>query len=140
MGELSMGTVDVAPAAVEVDDRLDLVIEQSVHRVAAGGLVLELAGAAALHPAVGPQLAEVELPARPPEAPARRGSVVDQPKERLFGGRVDPGRDSATQPQRPFPSTSISCTAISFRASPSRAASARAASSSKSRSFARRPG
>jgi hypothetical protein len=53
----------------------------------------------------------------------------------VFGGRVDPSRDSATQPQGSFPSARVNLTAISARAVRSRSASARASSSSMSRCF-----
>src|SRR4029453_246777 len=66
--------------------------------------------------------------------------LLKQVQQPGLGGLIHPGRDPATQPQRPFPSTSTSRTASSWSASPSRAASARAASNSTSRLAACTPG
>jgi hypothetical protein len=130
VGELSVRAVHVAPLVVELHDLGHLVIEQAVQRAAAGGAVGQLAALSAPHPAVRPHLFELELTAGAGEAPAGVGGGVEQFQEGLLGGRIDSERDLATQPQRPFPSTSINLTAISLSASPRRTASARAASSS----------
>jgi hypothetical protein len=53
----------------------------------------------------------------------------------VFGGRIDPSRDSATQPQGSFPSARVNLTAISAKAVRNRSASALASSSSMSRCF-----
>ena len=130
MGELSVRAVHVAPLVVERHDLGYLVVEQAVQRTASRGAVSQLAALSAPHPAVGPHLFELELTASAGEAPAGIGGGVEQFQEGLFGGRIHSERDLATQPQRPFPSTSISVTAISLSASPRRSASDRAASSS----------
>jgi hypothetical protein len=140
VGELSVRAVDVTPLVVERHDLGHLVVEQAVHGAAARRLVVEGPDAAPAHPAIGAGLAEIELRARPAKAPAGVGGSLEQVEQRLLGGRVDTGGDVATQPQCPFPSTSMSFTAISLSASPRRAASARAASSSKSRALDLDPG
>lgn len=75
-------------------------------------------------------LAEFELMAGAAHRPPGIDRVVKQAEQPGLGGRVDPVRDPATQPQRPFPSTRVNRTAISLSASDSRAFSALAAASS----------
>ena len=140
MGELAVRAVDLAPLVVEPDDLGHLLGQQPMHGLSAGSSVGELAVGPALAPAVGPDLTQLQLPARPPEAPALVGGLGDEVEQSFLGDRVDTSGDPATQPQRPFPSTSMSLTAISLRASPRRSASARAASSSRSRSLPWLPG
>jgi hypothetical protein len=120
VGELSVGAVDVAPLVVKRHNRRHLVGQQAVERVATGGPVLQLAGGPAPHPPISPVLGQLQLEARPPKAPARLDGIVEQTKQGLFGGRSDTARDRTTQPQRSFPSTTMSFTAISFSASPRR--------------------
>ena len=71
MGELAMGAVDFCPLVVDGDDLGDLVGQQAVHGIAPRDVVFELSGGPAAPPAMGPHLAEFQLGARPPKAPAR---------------------------------------------------------------------
>ena len=79
---------------------------------------------------MSPDLADLEHTARSPDRPAALDSVVEQVQQAGLGGRIDATWDTATQPQPPFPSTSVSFTASSLHASESRATSAWACSSS----------
>ena len=115
---------------IEGDDLGDLIIEEAVHRAATGCTIGELAGGPPVDPAVVADLAQLELVARSPEAPTGVGSVSDEIEQGCLGDLIAAARDSATQPQRSFPSTNINLTAISLGTSPSRATPARAASSS----------
>lgn len=99
-----------------------------MHRRPAGRLVGQRTDGSAADPAVRPYLAEFEFVADAADRPALLDGLVEQGEQPGFGGRVDPPRDPATQPQRPFPSTSISLTAISVSASDSRLTSALASS------------
>lgn len=75
-------------------------------------------------------LAEFKFGSDTADRPPLLDGLVEQIEQPGLGGRVDPPRDPATQPQRPFPSTSISLTAISVSASDSRFTSDLASSSS----------
>ena len=79
---------------------------------------------------MGTDLAELEDTAGAADGPAGIERLVNQVQQPGLGGRVDPVRDPATQPQPPFPSTIVSLTASSLHASDNRAISALAASSS----------
>ena len=107
MGELAMRAVDLAPLVVQRHDLGHLVVEETVHRAAARRPVGQFAGRSALHPAVGAYLAQLELAARPPHTPAGVDRVGDEVEQPCFGDLVDAAGDRATQPQRSFPSTSI---------------------------------
>ena len=73
---------------------------------------------------------ELEVVAGAAQRPAGIECLVEQVEQPGFGGRVDTAWDLATQPQPPFPCTSMSLTAISLTVSESRATSALASSSS----------
>ncbi len=77
-----------------------------------------------------PDLFELECSAGVADAPTRIDRFGDEVQQASFGDRVDPAWDAATQPQPPFPSTSVNFTASSLQASESRATSALACSSS----------
>lgn len=130
MGELAVGPVDLAPLIEQREDLRSLLGQDAVHRTPARGPVDQRPESPAGHPAVGADLAELEHPASPSQRPAPLDRGVEQVQQAGLGGRVDPVRDSATQPQPSFPSTSVSLTANSLQASDSRAISAFAASSS----------
>ena len=140
MGQLAVRAVGLAPFLEQRQDRLGLLGEQAVHRGSTRRGISQAPHAAPGPPPVRTDLTELELVAGPPHRPAPRDGLVDQVQQSRLRGRLDPGRDRATQPQPPFPSTSISFTAISLTVSPRRATSALAASSSKSRSLAPTPG
>ncbi len=76
MGELAVRAVDLSPLVVERHDLGVLLGQQSVHRIAARGPVLQVMVAAPLGPAVGPHLAQLQLPARRPEAPPGVGCLI----------------------------------------------------------------
>src|ERR671913_1615332 len=135
-----MRVVELAPLVEQRHDLGDLPVEQAVHRAATRGLVGELVGGPPAQPPVHADLAQLQDSAGVSHRPALPACLLEQGQQPSLGGLIHPGRDPATQPQRPFPSTSISLTAISLSASPSRAASARAASSSRSRLAACTPG
>ena len=130
MRELAVGPVDLAPLLEQGQDLFCLLRQDAVHRGPAGLGVGELAAGPAGVPAVGPDLPELEDRAGPSDLPARPDGFVDQVEQARLGGRVDAPGDPATQPQPPFPSTSVNFTASSLQASESRAISAFAASSS----------
>ena len=130
MGEFAVGPVELAPLVEQRQDLLGLLGQQPVHRGPARRLVGQLAAGSSGDPAVCPPLRQLHAPARPAQGPARLQGLIKQVQQGGLGGRADRVRDPATQPQPPFPSTSISLTAISFRASDSRATSALASSSS----------
>ena len=140
MGELAVGAVDLAPPVEQRHDLGDLPVQQPVQRAAARTAILQLVGGAAAKPPVGPHRAKLQHPAGRTELPAGRHRLLDQVQQAGLGGRLDSGWDPATQPQRPFPSTSSSFQASSLSASPSRAASALACASSRSRSLECVPG
>jgi hypothetical protein len=73
-----MRAVDLAPLVVERHDLGHLVLEQTVHGTAAGATVGQLAGRSPVGPAVGPDLAELQLPTRSPPAPAGVGGRIEQ--------------------------------------------------------------
>lgn len=98
MGELAVGAVDLAPLVVELDDLGHLLGKQAVHGAAAATTVFQLAIGPALHPAVGPDLVEFEIPAPPPHAPPRLGGVGDEVEQGCRGERVD---TSGTRPLSP---------------------------------------
>src|SRR5204863_6180384 len=114
-GEVAMRAADLARLVVQRHDLGHLVVEETVHRVGPGPAVGQLSGGAALGPPPRPTLAELQLTAGAPERPAGLDGVGEQVQQVGLGGLVDAGGDSATQPQRPFPSTSINLTAISLR-------------------------
>ena len=130
MGELTMRTVDLSPLIEERQNLGLLGGEQTVYRGSSRSLVDQLAPGSAGQPTVCSAFGEFELAAGSAQGPALVERVADQVKQAGLGGRLDPGGDSATQPQPSFPSISISLTAISFNASPKRAFSALASSSS----------
>ena len=101
-----------------------------MHGCAAGALVVEGTALPTVQPSVGAAFGELQIVTGPPQRPSGLDSVVEKIEQRSLGGRIDTAWDSATQPQRPFPSTSVSFTAISLSASESRATSALASSSS----------
>ena len=137
VGELAMRAVDLAPLVEQRQDLGDLLVEQPVHRRPARRRSASCPAARrASQRCARTSRRSSSWQARRSDQP-RLDRVVEQLEQRGLGGRVDPARDPATQPQPPFPSTSISLTAISLSASDSRATSALAASSSKSRSRAR---
>jgi hypothetical protein len=140
MGELAVGPVDLAPLVKQRHDLGDLVGEQPVQRAAARAVILQLVGGAASEPPVGTHQAKLQHPAGRTKLPAGLHRLLDEVQQAGLGGRVDPGWDPATEPQRPFPSTNSSLTASSLSASPSRAASALACASSRSCSLERTPG
>jgi hypothetical protein len=140
MGELAMGAVDLAPLVKQRHDLGDLVGEQPVARAAARTVILQLLGGAAAQPPVRADRAKLQHPAGRTKLPAGLHRLLDQVQQAGLGGRLDPGWDPASKPQRPFPSTSSSLTASSLSASPSRAASALACASSRSCSLERVPG
>src|SRR5215217_3068453 len=140
VSELAVGTVELAPLIEQPQDLGDLPVQQAVHRAATRRPVLELAGGTPAQPPVDAQLIDLKHLAGCPDRPALSRGLLQQLQQPGLGGRIHPGRDPATQPQRPFPSTSSSRTASSLSASPSRAASALAASNSTSRLAAATPG
>jgi hypothetical protein len=128
--ELAMGPVDLAPLLEQGQDLFGLLGQDAVHRGPAWRGVGELAAGPAGVPAVRTDLADLEHPASPTGRPTCVDGRVDQVQQAGLGGRIDPTRDPATQPQPSFPSTSVSFTASSLQASDNRAISAFAASSS----------
>ena len=130
MRELAMRAVGLAPLVEQGEDLRGLLGEQPVHGCAAGALVVEGTALPTVQPSVGAAFGELQIVTGPPQRPSGLDSVVEKIEQRSLGGRVDTAWDLATQPQRPFPSTSVSLTAISFSASESRATSALASSSS----------
>ena len=130
MGELAMRPVDLAPLIEQGQDLLRLDAEQPMARRTTRCVVDESAAGPPDQPSVRAPLGQLEPGAGSPQRPARRERLVGQIEQACLGGRVDSGRDTATQPQPSFPSISISLTAISFNASPRRAFSALASSSS----------
>jgi hypothetical protein len=133
VGELAVGAVDLAPLLEQPHDLGDLPVQQAVHRAPTRRVVGQLASGLPAQPPVDAQLVDLEHLAGGPHRPALFQGLLEQVQQSGLGGLVHPGRDPATQSQRPFPSTSTSLTASSLSASPSRAASARAASNSRSR-------
>ncbi len=130
MGELAVAAVGLAPLLEQGQDLLGLLGQQPVQRRSARWLVSQRATGPAAQPAMGPDLPELQGVTAAAQRPAGLDGVVEQREEPRLGGRVDPAWDTATQPQAPFPSTSVSLTAISLTASDSRATSALASSSS----------
>ena len=130
MGELAVGPVDLAPLVEQRQDRGLLLGQDAVHRTPARQPVDQRAQGSAGQPAVPPDLAKLERPAAVADRPTLLDRGIEQVEQPRLGGRVDPVRDSATQPQPSFPSTSVSFTASSLQASDSRAISAFAAASS----------
>lgn len=76
MRQLAVRAVHLAPLVVERHDGLHLLGQQTVHRAPTGATVSQLAELTALGPAIGPDLAELELPTRSPPAPAGLGGRV----------------------------------------------------------------
>ena len=112
-----------------------------MHRAPAGPRVVEaLTVSDANTPPLQAALGQLQAHARRPGAPPGRLGAHDQIHQRRLRGRIHPARDPATQPQGPFPSTSVNLTAISANAVRRRSISAPAASSSTSRCLSRRPG
>jgi hypothetical protein len=130
VGELAVAAVGLTPLVEQGQDLGLLLGQQPMRRGPAGSLIRQLPARAATDPAVRPYLAELKFVTGPPDRPAAVERLVEQIEQSGLGGRVDPARDPATQPQPPFPSTSISFTAISFSASDNRATSALASSNS----------
>ncbi len=130
MGEFAVGPVDLTPLLEQGQDLGCLLGQDPVHREPARRLVGQPAAGPAGVPAVGADLADLKRPAGAADTPAGIHGPVDEIEQPCLGGRIHPARDSATQPQPPFPSTSVSFTASSLQASESRAISAFAASSS----------
>jgi hypothetical protein len=91
-----MGPVGLAPLAEQRDDRLDLLVEQPVHRGATGLGVDEVTTVAPGEPAVDPDFTEFELTAGPTQRPALIGGLVEQLEKSGLGGRIDPAWDLAT--------------------------------------------
>jgi hypothetical protein len=140
VGELAMGAVSLAPLVEQPDDLGDLPVQQPMQGAATRTAVGQLVGGAAAKPPVGPHRAKLQHLAGGTELPAGLHRLLDQLQQTGLGGRIHPRRDPATQPQRPFPSTSSSLTANSLSASPNRVASALACCSSRSCSLERVPG
>jgi len=128
--ELAMRPVDLAPLIEQGEDLLGLLGQDAMHRRPARRGIDEFSAGPAGIPAVRADLTELENTAPPASRPTRLDGLVDQVQKPGLRGRVHPAWDSATQPQPPFPSTSVSFTASSLQASESRSISAFAASSS----------
>ncbi len=78
MGELALGAVHLGPLVVNGNDLRHLLVEQAVHGRSPGPPVLELAVAPPCCPSVGPDLAQLELPARSSPAPAFGRGPLEQ--------------------------------------------------------------
>ncbi len=130
MGELAVRPVDIAPLLEQRQDLGRLLGQDAMHRRAAGWPVDEATKRPTGQPAVCPDLAELQRLRGATQCPALIDGFVEQAQQGGLGGRVNTARDSATQPQPPFPSTNVSFTASSLQASDRRATSAFAASSS----------
>jgi len=131
MRELSVRAVDLAPLLKQLKDRGHLLGSEPVQR-GSWLAVIQAAHVATPAPPPRPPLVQLEIGAGTAVLPPVGDGTVDQIQQHVLGGRVDSARDPATQPQRSFPSASISRTPISFNASESRAISALAAASSGS--------
>jgi hypothetical protein len=130
VSQLAVRPVGLAPLIEQGQNLSGLLRQQPVHRCAAWDLVGELAAGPAGDPAVRANLTELQHPSSRADRPPAVESVIEQVQQAGLGGRVHPVRDPATQPQPPFPSTSVSLIANSLQASDSRATSAFAASNS----------
>lgn len=129
MRELAVRTVNFPPLVEQGQDLGHLSLEQAVQRRPARSSVGELIVSPTDQPPVGAQLADLQHVAAATDRPAGLDRGIDQ-LEQAGLGRVDPAGDAATQPQPPFPSTSVNRTASSLHASDNRATSALACSSS----------
>src|ERR1035438_185356 len=138
--ELSVRAIDISPGLEQIEDRGHLKRSEPVHRVPAGPLVGQAVSVAPASPAPRATLIQLEIRARAAMLPAASDGLVDQAEQLVLGGRVQIGRDPATQPQRSFPSANIKRTPISLIASESRAISALASTSSGSEAPWRTPG
>ena len=130
MRELAMGPVNLAPLIEQGQNVIDLPGQQPVDRSAARSTVRQPIISAAPRPAPQPTLGQIQYRTGLPDRPTVPHGGVDQVEQPGLRGRVNPGRDLATQPQPPFPSTNVNRTASSLHASDSRATSALACSSS----------
>jgi len=130
VGELAVRPVDLAPLVEQGQNLSHLTVEEAVHRRPARGPVAELLLSPADQPPVRAELTDLQHLAGATDCPAGLDGGVDQVEQPGLGGRVDPAGDAATQPQPPFPSTSVNRTASSLHASDNRATSALACSSS----------
>jgi hypothetical protein len=105
-----------------------------MNRIPAGSMVLEAdPGVEPAMPPLQTTLGQFQIPARPGHAPTVCHRPIDQADQPCLGGRVDPIRDPATQPQGSFPSASVKRTAISANAVLNRSVSARTSANSTSR-------
>lgn len=130
MSEFAVRPIGLAPLLKQGEDLLGLLRKEPMHGRPARRPVDQLAHGPASEPAVGPDLAELEHSSGTAQRPPCLEGVVEEVEQASLGGRIDTAWDAATQPQPPFPSTSVNFTASSLHASESRATSARACSSS----------
>ncbi len=103
MGEFAVGPVDLTPLLEQGQDLGCLLGQDPVHREPARRLVGQPAAGPAGVPAVGADLADLKRPAGAADTPAGIHGPVDEIEQPCLGGRIHPARDSATQPQPPFP-------------------------------------
>ena len=141
-GELAVRAVDGTPVLEQAQDRGPLVLEQPVHRAAAGGQVDQPVLTAASPPVAVAVRIQPEQPARPSRRPAPRERVLDQVEQPCLHRRIDPSRDRAGgQSQRAFPSCRCNATACSVTVARNRSISIWAASNAAcSRDTPGRPG
>jgi hypothetical protein len=101
VSQLAVRTIDFCPLSAQLQDRLDLPVQQSMHRRAAG-TVDELADRPAGLPALHPHAAQPHYQADTCQRPALIHSVVDQIQQRVLSLGVDSDGDWTYKPQPAF--------------------------------------
>lgn len=134
MSQFAVGTVHLGPHVEHRDDLVLLVWGEPMNRIPPGSMVVEAdPGVDPTMPPLQTTLGQFQIPACRCHAPPVGHRPVDQADQPCLGGRVDPPRDPATQPQGSFPSASVKRTAISANAVLNRSVSARTSANSTSR-------
>jgi hypothetical protein len=82
VGELAVAAVGLAPLVEQGEDLPGLLLQQPVHRRAAGSLVVQSATRSALKPSVGAAFGKLQVVTGPAQRPAGLQRLLEQVEQR----------------------------------------------------------